>query len=83
MYQEINSNDLWPQQAAGNRVDQWYQRLLFSNFSDATAKKLYGATIRTIAIFLKLGIVLSLPFKFLQFFRQSMAEQKNKTNRDK
>ncbi len=69
--------------SAGNRVDQWYQRLLFANFSDATAKKLYGATIRAVAIFLKLGIVLSLPFKYLQFFRQTLAEQNNKTNRDK
>ncbi len=78
MYKEYNSEDLWGERPAGNRVDQWYQRLLFDAFSESTAKKIYGVTIDTIAFFLKVGVYLTLPFKFLQFFRQSWKDQNPK-----
>lgn len=47
------------------------------------SKKLRAAGITAAAATAKIAVYLSLPFKFLQFFRQSWKEQKNKTNRDK
>lgn len=47
------------------------------------AEAIAHAAVDVIAYVRKVAVYLSLPFKFLQFFRQTLAEQNNKTNRDK
>ncbi len=61
----------------------WYVRLLLALFPRRVAEAIAHAVVDLISALRIIGVYLSLPFKFLQFFRQSWKEQKNKTNRDK
>ena len=54
-----------------NATDSWFQRILLTSFSERTAAAIYGIAIDVLAFFAKIGVYISLPFKFLQLFRQS------------
>lgn len=49
-----------------------FQLFLLNMFGVTAAKAIYGIVINIIAFFMKIGVFLSLPFKFVQFFIQSL-----------
>ena len=53
-------------------LDLWFQRFLLTTFGVTTARAVYGVVIDIIVFFMKIGVFLSLPFKFVQFFIQSL-----------
>ena len=55
----------------------WFHRFLLDVFGETAAKIIYGLIIRTIVFFKKIGLFLSLPFKFVQFFIQSLTRSKS------
>lgn len=57
----------------------WYVRLLFALFPHKLAKAIGHAVIDLISALRIVGVYINLPFKFLQFFRQSWRNQKCKT----
>lgn len=62
----------------------WYVRLLLALFPRKIAEAIAHAFIDLISALRNIGVYLTLPFKFIQFFRQSWRNQKNKNiNRDK
>ena len=60
-----------------NELDLKFKQFLTANLSEDSARKLYSIGIDTITILAIIGVFLSLPIKFLQFFRQSWINQKN------
>lgn len=69
-YEEI---DIKPKE--DNECDGWYKRLLLRLFSHNTAESIYCLTIDFIAFLAKIGLILTLPFKFIQFFIESWKER--------
>lgn len=62
----------------------WYVRLLLALFPRKIAEAIAHAFIDLISALRIIGVYLTLPFKFIQFFRQSWRNQKNKNiNQDK
>ncbi|MBD5337349.1 MAG: hypothetical protein HDR95_08620 [Bacteroides sp.] len=62
----------------------WYVRLLLALFPRRISEAIGHAVIDLISALRIIGVYITLPFKFLQFFRQSWRNQKNKNiNRDK
>lgn len=62
----------------------WYARLLLALFPRKIAEAFAHAFIDLISAVRVIGVYLTLPFKFIQFFRQSWRNQKNQNiNRDK
>ena len=53
-------------------LDLWFQRFLLTTISVTIARAVYGVVIDIIEFFKKIGVFLSLPFKFVQFFVQSL-----------
>ena len=59
----------------------WYVRLLLALFPRKIAEAIGHAVIDLISAHRIIGVYITLPFKFLQFFRQSWRKQsKNKNN---
>ncbi len=56
----------------------WYVRLLLALFPRRVAEAIAHAVVDLISALRIIGVYLSLPFKFLQFFRQSWKEQRTK-----
>ena len=52
-----------------------FQQFLIKHFSYGTAKRIYGFVLEIVVFFKKMGLFLSLPFKFVQFFRESWKER--------
>lgn len=57
----------------------WYVRLLLALFPRRIAEAIAHAVVDLISALRILGVYLSLPFKFLQFFCQSWRKQNAKT----
>ena len=55
----------------------WYVRLLLALFPRRIAEAVAHVGVDLISAIRIIGVYLSLPFKFLQFFRQSWRKQKS------
>jgi hypothetical protein len=56
-------------------MDSWFQRFLLAVFPPRVAEAVYGIVIDIIVVFAKIGVLLSLPFKAVQFWIQSYRER--------
>lgn len=57
-----------------------FQRFLLNVFGETAAKAIYCAIINIIAFIMKIGVFLSLPFKFVQFFILALREQSSRSS---
>ena len=80
-YRVYDINDIKDEKPKG--IDLWFQRLLYRNFSERTAKSIYKTVILIIAFFRKVGLVLSLPIMFFRFFGQEYRKERQKSKDSK
>lgn len=74
-YEEYDINDIKrPEDTADTR----FQKFLLAVLPERQARDIYCVVIDIIALFAKIGIVFSLPFKFVQFWKQSWKKQNEK-----
>ena len=57
-----------------------FHRFLLDVFGETAARAIYGIIINIIAFFMKIGIFLSLPFKFVQFFILALRERSSRSS---
>ena len=74
-YEYHDRNDISGGEPRG--FDRQVQRFLFSHFSEQTAKTIYCLGIRIVAFFRKVGLFLTLPFKFIQFWIEEYRKIRN------
>ena len=60
--------------------DRQFQHFLLNVFGETAARAIYGIVINIIAFFMKIGVFLSLPFKFVQFFILALRERSSRSS---
>lgn len=73
-YEEYDINDI---KGLEDTADTRFQKFLLAVLHERLARGIYCVVIDIIALFAKIGIVFSLPFKFVQFWLRSW-EKHNK-----
>lgn len=77
-YEEYDINDIKrPEDTADTR----FQKFLLAVLPERQARGIYCVVIDIIALFAKIGIVFSLPFKFVQFWLRGWKKQNDKKTR--
>lgn len=75
-YDHYDSGDGGGNEPGG--FDFWFQRFLYNHFSERTARCIYNCCISLVAFLCKIGLFLTLPFKFVQFWIEEYRKQNKK-----